>query len=127
MMPLQKLGINCWSLMENFGMCVLLQLTHFGFWEVEFTRQKSVLRAALSPCVLACQGFVQGFRYHQIGLCYCKNTTQLATTQDSWTLLGPSLCVAISSFYENQGLQADEMCYIRVFPLIHSRKMIPFE
>lgn len=50
MVLLQKLGLSCWSLMEDFSMhVVLLQQAHLGYWEVEFTTQKSVLHAAMSP------------------------------------------------------------------------------
>lgn len=38
--------------MENFILYVVsLQLTHLGYWEMELTRQKSVLHAATSAHV----------------------------------------------------------------------------
>lgn len=61
-------------------------------------------------------GFCVGLIWHhQIGLSTCKTITQLTATQASQTLLGLWLCVAISTFCEDQGLQADEMCDIQIF------------
>lgn len=47
MVPSQKLGINCWSLMENFSVQVIF--LYWGYWGVEFTSQKSGFHVATPP------------------------------------------------------------------------------
>lgn len=62
----------------------LLQLTHLGYWEVEFTRQKSVLHAATSPQVF----------YYSRALCRAYDTIRLVclivriahSSQPAWLL-----------------------------------------
>lgn len=87
-----KLQYACWfTAADPFG------LLGSGIYKAEICSSCSYVPSG----VLLFQGFVQGLRYHQTGLSYCKNSTQLTISQASQTLLGLSFSVAISSYYEN--------------------------